>query len=951
MGQEILYCAKCQSQLRSAQFEKRTALRFEGQAWCLACAEASIPTLPPDAAVRLGREIELLKNPTAPKPVSLGSSSRLSTVPPPRPAASASKNRVWGVAAVGLALAVILGLMIGLRSGGARTELSQTSTPPSEAPPPRPPVEAPVRPNPPSPHEAARVALEAAKAAGRTHPEDPAARLGLWEEAARRAELTPFADEARRGLEAARAEERSAAEARLDLNLGQAMEREDFGWILRTADASKSRYPDPAWAGKLEERKRSAVQRSRDLFEFVRDQAAAQRKADPKADLDALRDRVVKWGIESLVAEFDRALADTSPPPSKPPPPERPSGSAAFALACRLASARAYAEAQKGLEAAARSAAEAPAKAELAMDISDLRLAAQAVASAVDVLIKSPRDRNLAIRVSDEAGREKTVEGTLIQADGAHLELKTAQGTLAVPMGEVSAPFLSELFLKRAGTRAPTDARAARLLLLFEGRAEEARALPPGEGAELPDRYWSASEEIAAARRSAPEAEARKLLWRAEQDTDRGFFTFEGLLRLLRLSMEFSETAVYLRSKPHILKRLELGRDYVYGADDLRKAGAFARTVTKAGLILSSESDTPAERRGESFAELELVVLQDTSYRCWVYVGGCCAETFTFFAQGSEMSSGSLACEPGGPGFAPVKHSLGSVIRTHAAHGGKKQPSRWGWVEILLPKYAVPGTKVLRLVSDQQGFSVAAVVVSSTRTGPPPEPELKKALATRPLSLKSPGPPPDVWWDFDTLAGNAFADRGKGALPAPMQGATTAAGGIRGRALSFDGTSGLRIDPGTILNSPDLTLTLWMKPAGGGGRLGLISSRTGPKETPFVLCQSGRSIQFEAAKGVSSWFSFNSPSVLSEGAWTHVGVVCKKDEGVTLFIDGKQVASKSVPEGRLPWSECIMLGSESWGGDPPRGETPGRYRGLLDEIKIWTRCLRPDEIEGEFNRR
>jgi len=949
MGQEILYCAKCHNQLRSVQFEKRAALRFEGRAWCLECAEASISSLAPDAAARLAHDIDLLKNPPASKPASVGSSVRIPGVP--STAESSPKVRIVVVAAVGLTVAVVLGLVFSPRSGGSRPEERQSSMPPTEMPAPRNPVEAPARPAPLNPHDVARAALDAAKGAGRTHPGDRTARLGLWEEAARRAEGTPFADEARRGLEAARSEERKAAETRLDEDLRQALEQEDFGGALRTVDAAQSRYPDPDWKAKLEEQKRQAVDRSRRLFDTVRDQATALRKSDPKTDLGVLRDRVAKWGIETLVVEFDRAMANVPPTPPKPPPPEGPSASGPFILACRLASSRTYGEAQKELESAATSATQATAKGEFVSDVSDLRLAAQALASAVEALGKSPRDKNLALRVSDEGAGEKVVEGTLVQADAAHLEIKTAQGILTIPMGEVLAPSLSEAVLKRAGTRAPAELRGARLLLLLEGWAEEARAFQKAEGPDFPDRFWSASEQSAATRRSPREMEARKLLWRSELDTDRGLFTLEGLLRLLRLSTEFAETTVYLRSKPHILKRLELGRDYVFGADDLRKAGSFVRSASKAGLILTSESDTPVERRGESFAELEFVALQNSAYRCWAYVGGCCAETFAFFAQGTELSSGTLACEAGSSGFAPVKHGLGSVIRTHAAHGGKKQPSRWGWAEIPLPKYTVPGTKVLRLVSDQQGFSIGAVVVSSIRTGPPSEAEMKKALSARQVSLKPAGPPPDVWWDFDTLAGKSFADRGTGSLPAPMQGAAAVAGGIRGRALSFDGSSGLRIDPGSILNAPDLTLTLWMKPAGLHGRLGIISTRTGPKETPFILCQSDRAVHFEAAKAVSSWFSVNSPNVLNEGAWTHVGVVCRKGEGVTLFIDGKQVASQSIPEGRLPWSECIMLGSESWGGDPPRGETPGRFRGLLDEIKIWTRCLRADEVEAEFSRR
>jgi hypothetical protein len=41
MGHEILYCASCQSQLRSADFEKGQALRAEGRAYCASCAKTA----------------------------------------------------------------------------------------------------------------------------------------------------------------------------------------------------------------------------------------------------------------------------------------------------------------------------------------------------------------------------------------------------------------------------------------------------------------------------------------------------------------------------------------------------------------------------------------------------------------------------------------------------------------------------------------------------------------------------------------------------------------------------------------------------------------------------------------------------------------------------------------------------------------------------------------------
>ena len=64
----------------------------------------------------------------------------------------------------------------------------------------------------------------------------------------------------------------------------------------------------------------------------------------------------------------------------------------------------------------------------------------------------------------------------------------------------------------------------------------------------------------------------------------------------------------------------------------------------------------------------------------------------------------------------------------------------------------------------------------------------------------------------------------------------------------------------------------------------------------------------------------------------------------TRFPD---TAEKKNPAVRAVNTEPVILGREAWGGDPPKGDTLGFYEGLLDEVKIWTRVLSPDEIRAE----
>jgi hypothetical protein len=89
------------------------------------------------------------------------------------------------------------------------------------------------------------------------------------------------------------------------------------------------------------------------------------------------------------------------------------------------------------------------------------------------------------------------------------------------------------------------------------------------------------------------------------------------------------------------------------------------------------------------------------------------------------------SAEPGSAIGVPVKPWVSGVKKTHAQHNGPKQPLRWEWTALPLPRYARPGPQRVRILSDQKGFSVACVVVSATRTGPPSDADLKELIRAR----------------------------------------------------------------------------------------------------------------------------------------------------------------------------------------------------------------------------
>jgi hypothetical protein len=208
---------------------------------------------------------------------------------------------------------------------------------------------------------------------------------------------------------------------------------------------------------------------------------------------------------------------------------------------------------------------------------------------------------------------------------------------------------------------------------------------------------------------------------------------------------------------------------------------------------------------------------------------------------------------------------------------------------------------------------------------------------------------PVAAWTMDAIQDGAFADAAGNGFDAGVQGGvSTVAAGVRGQAARFDGKSCLRVEEPAVFNAPDITVALWIKPATVSGRRGLVAKRFGGSGAPLVLSQQGAAIGFEACDENGKWvFNFASPDVLKADQWTHVAAVVRRGEGITLFADGRPIAQKKIAADRAPNNEPLVLGREAWGGDPPKGDTPGFFVGLMDEVRVWTRSLTPAEVEAE----
>lgn len=456
-----------------------------------------------------------------------------------------------------------------------------------------------------------------------------------------------------------------------------------------------------------------------------------------------------KRAARTAKKEAQRPAAAAPPSPDLGAKPASPAESKAYLArwqsAIARASAREYEDAISDLERAGTQINEDAAKRDATADVEDLRRVVRARAEALSALARTAVSQNLSLDYRSETGQVKHVEGSVLRIGPSRVELKQKdkdkESSVIVEWADVTAATLAA-----QGSAGSDGRRGLALLCILEGDRPAAERALGDAPSSIPARYWDYAKDAASniPKMIPRELEARRLFYPAEREWEKPETRAAAIAKYKTLIEEYTSTAVVKEDPARVRKRAESALDYVLFAGALKGSGVFA--VAPAPKIESAwtvKSDAVGSEVSLTFVDADFIAAQDLAYKCWVYVGGCCAETFLFYLQTTDATvpdpktGKTLFIEPGGGPAVPVKHAIQGLPKNHAAHKPKvpKSALRWEWVAIPLPKYPGPGQKKIRLLSDQQGFSVGAVVVSSKRSAPPSDAEIKDELAR----MKGPG--------------------------------------------------------------------------------------------------------------------------------------------------------------------------------------------------------------------
>lgn len=311
MGKEIVYCFKCRRKILGHEYEKGQAFQVENNVCCSACAVHVLETLPPKAKEQLlakmfkaTQERGQSNSPTPSKPV-----TQRIVMAPFRPVAAPPRSSSQGLIIGIVAVVVALVLAVVLLSGGGSKPTPVAVTPPA-------PIPRPAGPPAPSAEEQrlaanAKEALRRARDFAQSNPKDAEGQVKQWRAALIDAKNTGFEEEAKREL--AKAELRfkdAAAQELIDFEKAskEICARHDYGAALDAVAKERQRRSSPEWTATLDRVDKDIRDSAAQQFVDVKGRAAAARAKNSKAEMDAFRAEVAKWGLPEYVPQLEAAL-------------------------------------------------------------------------------------------------------------------------------------------------------------------------------------------------------------------------------------------------------------------------------------------------------------------------------------------------------------------------------------------------------------------------------------------------------------------------------------------------------------------------------------------------------------------------------------------------------------------------------------------------------------------
>jgi PKD repeat protein len=194
---------------------------------------------------------------------------------------------------------------------------------------------------------------------------------------------------------------------------------------------------------------------------------------------------------------------------------------------------------------------------------------------------------------------------------------------------------------------------------------------------------------------------------------------------------------------------------------------------------------------------------------------------------------------------------------------------------------------------------------------------------------------PDIFWRLDDTTGTKALDASPNLSNGTYSGgytlgASSTVSGAPGTAVTFDGSSGTIGSNNTFSNPTVYTESVWFNTTTthGGKLIGFGSSQSGNSNSydrHVYMLNNGQLVfgtytgQFNLAQTSASY---------NDGQW-HQAVATQGPDGMTLYVDGKAVATNPQTQAQAYTGYWRVGGDSDWGGDSPY------FAGTIDEVAVY----------------
>jgi len=207
------------------------------------------------------------------------------------------------------------------------------------------------------------------------------------------------------------------------------------------------------------------------------------------------------------------------------------------------------------------------------------------------------------------------------------------------------------------------------------------------------------------------------------------------------------------------------------------------------------------------------------------------------------------------------------------------------------------------------------------------------------------------YWGFDETSGNIAVDGSGNSNTGTLSGsgATRTAGRVGTGALSFNGASAGRvtIPHSATLNLSSFTLTAWLRPTALSGYQTAVHKGTSAACSYWLQTKGANPTSgFGTASSCTGYAEHVvTNTTLQLNVWYHVAASFDNAANtLTYYVNANPVYSVADTRAPANSQESLIFGESSYSGGGFE-----RWRGQLDEVRIYNRALNAAEIANVFN--